>query len=356
MASALPGGPFYDPELKRSKITWGLQLKRKRLNVVALCGSIFAPWILFCLVSGIWIVDVAYKERNQMLVIALCFLLVCVIFGAKAIQTWMAGKQGDEEWYPAWYLFLFFSTLLAWIVGFRWGQYNFLTNLRPFHDLENLNSYANADVNLDVGETLMDAGTIFFKPGTHIDFSHSMSFKNKRTFCVAPLILGFQQPESYDFWVAGSDCCEGGAGPGTGKFQCGQYDNPKARAGLRVMEDLDRSFYRLAVEQATSKYRIRAKHPLFFYWMEDPVGGAGIGFEEGDGSPGDKTAGTAAAISGTPSQVTNFKWNLSGAGGGINAYKEVGFRNYLLGMLVFFFVNLALVGLAILLFLWGGVF
>jgi len=97
MASALPGGPFYDPELKRSKITWGLQLKRKRLNVVALCGSIFAPWILFCLVSGIWIVDVAYKEPNQMLVIALLFLLVCVIFGAKAIQTWMAGNRGMKS-------------------------------------------------------------------------------------------------------------------------------------------------------------------------------------------------------------------------------------------------------------------
>eukprot|EP00438_Fugacium_kawagutii_P009189 Skav234281 [mRNA] locus=scaffold2271:7000:9362:+ [translate_table: standard] len=60
----------------------------------------------------------------------------------------------------------------------------------------------------------------------------SMAFKNVDTYCVAPITV-----------------------------TKGEYNNPNAHSGLRLLSDDQRGFYRLAVEQA--------EHPLFFYWTED---------------------------------------------------------------------------------------
>merc|ERR1711865_1302884 len=67
--------------------------------------------------------------------------------------------------------------------------------------------------------------------------------------------------------MGGQDCCA----PSGGNFQCGAINSDRARSGLRMLRDDQRPFYQLAVEQWSARVGLPAKHPVFFYWVEDPV-------------------------------------------------------------------------------------
>merc|ERR1719161_2582403 len=123
----------------------------------------------------------------------------------------------------------------------------------------------------------MDAGRVEFLKGATLDLHKAYAFQNLETYCVAPITmynpqLGSTTPlSSYDFWAVGINCCAGSSSQEV-DFKCGDFANADAHEGLRLMHDDQRSFLRLAVQQAEAAHMIKANHPLFFVWTDDSIG------------------------------------------------------------------------------------
>lgn len=235
--------------------------KRKRLNVVSMLINVLAPWLVFCGVFGAMSFYTHYTSPLLAWLVVLAGAAISALAGVLAYRT----KMRDRD--PTWYTFAFLAASLATIFATVFGDMNYWYNMQPYYDIENINTYPSVNPGRKKGQQLMDAGRVYFEDGTGLDTSKSMAFRNLDRYCVAPIVFGQEPLASYDFWAVGVNCCSGT----TADFRCGEYDNPKARSGLRLMREDQRPFFRLAVQQAEAAYNIKANHPLFFYWMQDPV-------------------------------------------------------------------------------------
>lgn len=174
---------------------------------------------------------------------------------------------------------------VATIGGYVFGDRNYWTYLATYYNIQDLETYINIDPTKDRGQSFMDAGQAYFKESTTVAVGNANAFRNNGVYCVAPIVrqpLGnqggsnqvetqgvFKLPESgtVDFWAVGVNCCE----PTGLGFNCGDVKNPSARAGLRLIRDDQRAFFLLAVQEWAAKYGLPTKHPLFFYWVVDPL-------------------------------------------------------------------------------------
>lgn len=247
--------------------------QRMRMNMVSVCESLFIPWLLFCFVLASTSFSAHYRRPWLSWILDALALGAVLFSGGFAVKAMRKKVLPGERPEPNWLMFLFLTMLIAWICGVVFGDLNYWTNLQPYYDYTNLNEYSGVHPATVRGQQLMDAGRIRFTNTTRLDLRKSMGFKNLDTFCVAPISItgtsaGTLLPlDSYDFWAVGLGCCSSNSDD----FHCGDFNNPKAHAGLRMLRDDQRAFYRLAVEQAAAAYNIKATHPLFFYWTEDPT-------------------------------------------------------------------------------------
>merc|ERR1719171_1096331 len=165
-------------------------------------------------------------------------VLVVVIAVALAFRAWRKKKQGLSDREPSWFMFAAASLAAALAFGVIFGDMNFWYNMQPFYDIENLNSYPTVNPAREKGQQLMDAGRVYFSDGTGLDGKKAMGFKNLDLYCVAPIVVGDAALASYDFWAVGLNCCSGVSSD----FRCGEFNNPHARSGLRLMRDDQRPF------------------------------------------------------------------------------------------------------------------
>jgi len=251
--------PQYGAAAKPSAIF--AQGKRRRMNLVAICGNIFMPWLLFSVIYGVLSFSFHYQHPTAAWLVFGLGLLAVMVSAALAYKARKQQKEG------MWYNFSTLALLVAVIFAGILGDMNFWYNMQPYYDIENLNTYPNVNPAREKGQQLMDAGRVYFTSGARLNNKYAMGFKNLDLYCVAPIVVNNDAIASYDFWAVGLNCCSGVASD----FRCGEFNNLHARSGLRLMRDDQRPFFRLAVQQAEAAYNIKATHPLFFYWMQDPV-------------------------------------------------------------------------------------
>jgi len=245
--------------------------QRQRMNIIAASQCLLLPWILFCLLFSVKSFQIHYRQPALCMFCVIVGLLVVVATGVLAARAMMQKVNSDPSRAPSWFVFLFLTTTVAFVMAVVLGDLNYYTNMKPYFDYGNLNEHHGVNPTTMRGQQLMDAGRVFFTNNASLDLRRSMGFVNVDTYCVAPITVHSEAAgqllplASYDFWAVGLGCCSGNAAD----FHCGEFNNPNAHSGLRLLHDEQRAFFRLAVQQAEAAYAIRATHPLFFYWAQD---------------------------------------------------------------------------------------
>eukprot|EP00440_Ansanella_granifera_P006117 gb/GFBE01006634.1/.p1 GENE.gb/GFBE01006634.1/~~gb/GFBE01006634.1/.p1 ORF type:complete len:321 (+),score=62.95 gb/GFBE01006634.1/:1-963(+) len=244
-----------------------LREQRFRMNLAPVYQCLFIPWLFFCAIYAVMSSSVHYYRPSlAYLTVALCGLVVLAV-GWIALKLVMGKAPSTRE--PNWYVFLAVTMAVAWILGIVFGNLNYSATVQRYYDYISLDIFPEVNPSITQGQQVMSGGRVYFGNTSVLDVRRSIGFKNVDTYCVAPISIvqgGTTMPlQTYDFWAVGLGCCS----LNTADFHCGEYNNPNAHSGLRLLEDSQRDFYRLAVQQAEAAYSIKANHPLFFYWVED---------------------------------------------------------------------------------------
>eukprot|EP00928_Gymnodinium_smaydae_P054897 TRINITY_DN38594_c0_g1_i1.p1 TRINITY_DN38594_c0_g1~~TRINITY_DN38594_c0_g1_i1.p1 ORF type:complete len:315 (+),score=70.98 TRINITY_DN38594_c0_g1_i1:183-1127(+) len=117
-----------------------------------------------------------------------------------------------------------------------------------------------------------DAGRLRFADTSTVDSTLSVGYRDRRTFCAAPVVdSGDEQARKVGFWAVGMDCCSA-----RGDFECGAFGNRTARGGLRLLEDglleRRRSEYMRAVELAAEVNGLAVEDdPILVHWALAPA-------------------------------------------------------------------------------------
>lgn len=240
-----------------------------RKSAVAAWVSLVVPFVLFCGVYALLAFSL-HHEYPEICYMIVAFLgLGVIVLGAVAWNMALRQTSDEEDDEPKWWTFRFATSLVAWIVGVILGRLVFWNYNQPYYSYLDLDTYTNVNPAKMSGELVMDAGRITFTNNTMVDLRKSVGFRNSDTYCVAPITVDGLPLNTYDFWAVGLGCCTSS----TADFHCGESLNLNAHAGLRMLDDARRPFFRLAVQQAEETHQIRATHPIFLYWTQDSTAG-----------------------------------------------------------------------------------
>jgi hypothetical protein len=264
-----PGHPSLEPHQVPGKLlsaaSNAIKTARGRpvLKVVQLLPVLFVPWIIFLIVSqlrGFWL---RYMFPEVSLGFSCFFLLFAGLFVFLAYAAEKDPKVGDSRAYFA----VFILSVAAWMAAFSVGDYIYKNFSEEFYQLGALNTYPNVNPSTAQGGQLMDAGIVIFNPKAQLNISMSVGFKDDTVYCVAPIVMPNSDggERHVDFWAVGLDCCSGH----TTDFRCGEYNNPNAHSGVRLLRDDQRAFFRLAVKEAEAMYNLATSNPIFVHYVQN---------------------------------------------------------------------------------------
>lgn len=247
-----------------------------RIDFWALLVGIVLPAIVFAAVTA----ALSFRLRYDAAAVAWLLVLLCLIpagiFGYYAWRSW-----ASRGLWSRWELFLCFACVAAVLAGIVVGDFNYFYNTEPYYSLLGLDYEPDVNPSLS-GVAHMDTGRFLFTNGSKLDLSRAMSLRMRDVYCVAPVI--WDSPKvganpSYDYWAVGMNCCS--PTQPQADFNCGEARSVAASAGMRLMDDGSRPWYRMAVQEAEAAYDIAAAHPIFLHWVQDPLAEANGRSERG---------------------------------------------------------------------------
>lgn len=260
-----PANAFDDKSLLREDNS------RRHVNIVAAGLSLLVPVVGFSIVCSSMSFYMHFNSPGRCCFIIICSTFVPLIFGVMAALSAKKRRQGDRNRLN-WFAFLSATTAFAWVFAIAMGKMNYSHNTWNYYEWMSLRMYPFIDPS-GGGKALMDAGRIVFSPGTHVDRAHSLAFKSVNTYCIAPVVSASGTMPYHDFWVAGVNCCGEHTESDEINFQCGEgLSGSTSGGGFRVLDTELLPFYRLAAQQAGSKYGMNINYPIFLTWSKDPVG------------------------------------------------------------------------------------
>lgn len=237
---------------------------RIQMNIVPMFLNFMVPWLVFLLTAGLtgfWLMY-AFPILVWTAITLMGVMCAAFVFGA----IWARRKLPE----PTWYSYTALVLTLMTIFGTMFGRYIYNTYTKNYYEIKQLKVLSHIDASQEHGQNLIDAGVMYFAPENKVNTEMSWHFKHHHIYCVAPVVTNKSVPntQSYDFWAVGKDCCS----IGSPDFRCGRPADPNVRAGIRLFKEEELPFFRLAVQQAETLYNVRATHPIFMYWVEDPLG------------------------------------------------------------------------------------
>jgi len=130
--------------------------------------------------------------------------LVAIIVGEVRLRT--VKRKNWLDTVPFWHC------VLAVSIGSFAGCFNFSEHMLPYHHVAHGSEYINV-LPQEKAEAYADFGKLIFAPEAKVDTVKSIGYKQRDTYCVAPVLEEAQT--EVEFWVVGKGCCSS-----RGSFWC----------------------------------------------------------------------------------------------------------------------------------------
>eukprot|EP00913_Durusdinium_trenchii_P034946 g32688.t1 len=250
----LPPHPYGSAAVKASQLE-GAFTQRRSLNLVVVFSNLALPWAAFGLVF--WALAFwphfehpicAWSLLLFHLAIALVSVLAAFRWSSERAAYWPLELQlgiahRSEISTISGYRYFAGAILVSVLVASLLGSLTYQYTMKDAYTLtQHLKMYKDVDVGQAKGQQMMDAGLVAFETSSGLDLRKSQGstevpddmattgFRDGgKTYCVAPITNGQGSLPVYDFWAVGVDCCSSIRAD----FRCGQYDQPRAHAGIR---------------------------------------------------------------------------------------------------------------------------
>jgi len=196
--------------------------------------SVVLPWLVFFLVTSLFLFAYHEMEMIVWILVALCggLALLFLVLGACA-------RHGS-------FLAIGFLCLTSVVVGVVVGLWLHTEYLERYWQLDSGQEYREVQPTADAKLT-RDAAVIHFAPKTFVDDRRTIGFvAGGGILCLAPVATSFNYNSVIQYWAVGEDCCEMRC-----NFDCG---TARELGPLTGVTEPRGDLYDRAIAQAMSVY------------------------------------------------------------------------------------------------------